>query len=602
MKKLIFVMAIWVFIFPSCKELTNTQVENRGVNQSIANLFDQYYEDKLQLYPLTATISGDNRYNDRLPNNITTSHRAALKTFYSNYKNKLLEHDRSKLSVDNQTSYDVLQWECNIHLEALSYPTQLTPLNQMNATYDFSTSLHLIMGQLAGGTGAQPFKTVIDYENWLKRLDAFTAWCDTAIANMKIGIKTGYVLPKAITRKVIPQMADLNHGPIKEHLFYSPIKLMPQNFSQDDKQRLKNEYAEMVAQKIIPAFKHLHDFLQEDYLPACRETAGISALPQGTAFYNHKIKYFTTTEKTADEIFILGQQEVERIQKEMVKVKELVEFKGDMNAFFEYVRGAKELMPYTKTEQVIKHFREIQELMKPNLAKLFNKVPKTRFEIRRTEAFRENSASMEYSSGSLDGTRPGIFYVPVPNPREYNIYTDEEAFLHEAIPGHHYQISLQQENTNLPKFRRTTGYDAYSEGWALYAESLGKELGLYTDPYQYLGMLSWDMHRAIRLVVDVGMHVKGWTREQAIQYSLDHEPESEDVIISEIERYMANPGQALSYKIGQLKIRELRAKAEKTLGEQFDIRVFHDHVLELGSVPLKILESKINAWIVSNAK
>jgi uncharacterized protein (DUF885 family) len=240
--------------------------------------------------------------------------------------------------------------------------------------------------------------------------------------------------------------------------------------------------------------------------------------------------------------------------------------------------------------------------MKPNLAKLFNKVPKTAFEIRRTEAFRESSASMEYTNGSLDGTRPGIFYVPVPNAREYNIYADENAFLHEAIPGHHYQISLQQENTKLPKFRRTTGYDAYSEGWALYAESLGKELGLYTNPYQYLGMLSWDMHRAIRLVVDVGMHVKGWTREQAIQYSLDHEPEPEDVIISEIERYMANPGQALSYKIGQLKIRELRAKAEKTLGEQFDIREFHNQVLELGSVPLKILESKINAWIAAISK
>ena len=602
MKKRMLILTVLVFIFHACQKNTKNQTEKHGLNVRIENLFEKYYENKLQLYPLTATISGDNRYNDVLPNYITKSHRAALKTFYSNYKNKLLQFGRDYLSDENQTSYDVLQWECDIHLEALSYPTYLMPVTQMNATYDFSTSLHLIMGQLAGGIGAQPFKTVVDYENWLKRLDAFTAWCDTAIANMKIGMKKGYVLSKAITRKVIPQMADLNHGPIKEHLFYSPIKLMPESFSQADKQRLKNEYAEMIAQKIIPAFKHLHDFLQKDYLPACRETTGISALPQGTAFYNHKIKYFTTTEMTADEIFILGQQEVERIQKEMVKVKELVGFKRDMNAFFEYVRGAKELMPYTKTEQVIKHFREIQEIMKPNLAKLFNKVPKTRFEIRRTEAFRENSASMEYSNGSLDGTRPGIFYVPVPNPREYNIYTDEEAFLHEAIPGHHYQISLQQENTNLPKFRRTTGYDAYSEGWALYAESLGKELGLYTDPYQYLGMLSWDMHRAIRLVVDVGMHVKGWTREQAIQYSPDHEPEPEDVIISEIERYMANPGQALSYKIGQLKIRELRAKAEKTLGEQFDIREFHDQVLGLGSVPLKILEDKINEWIVSNAK
>ncbi len=602
MKKLVFVLVIWVYIFPSCKERTNTQADNKGLSSNIQTVFDQYYEDKLQLYPLTATFSGDNRYNDVLPNNITKSYRASLKAFYAKYKNKLLQYNKSELSADDQTSYDVLQWECDIHLEALSFPTHLMPITQMNASSDFNISLHLIMGQLAGGMGAQPFKTVVDYENWIKRLDAFTVWCDTAIANMRIGIEKGYVLPRALTQKVIRQMADLDHGPVVEHLFYSPIKLMPESFSQEKKKRLEKEYTEIVAKKIIPAFRLLHDFLQKEYLPVCRKTTGISALPKGAALYNHKIKYFTTTEMTADEIFNLGLQEVDHIQKEMIKVKDQVGFKGDMKGFFDYIREKKELMPYTKAEQVIEHFKEIHEIMKPNLAKLFNNVPKTAFEIRRTEAFRESSASMEYSSGSLDGSRPGIFYVPVPSPREYNIYTDEEAFLHEAIPGHHYQISLQQENTALPKFRRTTGYDAYSEGWALYSESLGKELGLYTDSYQYLGMLAWDMHRAIRLVVDVGMHVKGWTREQAIQYSLDHEPEPEDVIISEIERYMANPGQALSYKIGQLKIRELRARAESTLGEKFDIREFHDNVLELGSVPLKILEIKINEWIESGLK
>ncbi len=597
MKKLILILAALVFIFQACQKKSESRLDSNELNSRIGTLFDQYYEDHLKLYPLEATFSGDNRYNDRLPNNITQSYRSALKAFYTEYKNKLLEYDKSELSADNQISYDVLQWECDIHLEALNYPGNLMPINQMNATYDFSTSLHLIMGQLAGGRSAQPFKTVIDYGNWLKRLDAFTVWCDTAIVNMREGMEKGYVLPKALTKKVILQMADLNHGPIQEHLFYSPVKLMPGIFSEEDKSRLKKEYSEMVAKKIIPAFKHLHNFLKDEYLPACRETAGISALPQGTAFYNHKIKYFTTTEMTADEIFELGQREVERIQKELIKIKDRVGFKGDMKEFFDFVRTNKELMPYTKAGQIIEHFKEIHNRMKPNLVKLFDKVPKTAFEIRRTEAFREKSASMEYSAGSLDGTRPGIFYVPVPNAGEYNIYADENAFLHEAIPGHHYQISLQQENTALPKFRRTTGYDAYSEGWALYTESLGKELGLYTDPYQYLGMLSWDMHRAIRLVVDVGMHVKGWTREQAIQYSLNHEPETDDVIISEIERYMANPGQALSYKIGQLKIRELRAKAENTLGEQFDIREFHNQILELGSVPLKILGVKIDEWI-----
>jgi uncharacterized protein (DUF885 family) len=357
MKKCLLILMVLVFIFYACQENPKNRTEKYGLNVRIENLFDQYYEDKLQLYPLMATFSWDNRYNDVLPNNITKSYRAALKTFYAKYKNKLLQYSRSELSGDNQTSYDILQWECGINLEDLNYPTHLTPMNQMDASGDFSISLHLTMGQLAGGMGAQPFKTVVDYENWLKRLNAFTAWCDTAIANMKIGMERGYVLPKTITRKVIPQMADLDHGPVNEHLFYSPIKLMPESFSREDKKRIEKEYAEMVAKKIIPAFKHLHDFLQEDYLPACRETTGVSALPQGTAFYNHKIKYFTTTEMTADEIFILGQQEVERIQKEMVKVKDQVGYKGDMKEFFDYVREKKELMPFTKAEQVIEHLK-----------------------------------------------------------------------------------------------------------------------------------------------------------------------------------------------------------------------------------------------------
>lgn len=284
---------------------------------------------------------------------------------------------------------------------------------------------------------------------------------------------------------------------------------------------------------------------------------------------------------------------------EMEKIKAKVGFEGTLKAFFDHVRTKKELMPFTDPQQVIDNFNAIHEKMKPNLEKLFDLVPKTAFEVRRTEAFREASASAEYNQGSLDGTRPGIFYVPIPDVEGYNIFSDEDLFLHEAIPGHHYQISLQQENKNLPDFRKTLWYSAYGEGWALYSESLGEELGLYQDPYQYFGMLSAEMHRAIRLVVDTGLHTKGWTREQAIRYSLDHEAEPESSIISEIERYMAIPGQALSYKVGQLKIRELRTKAEEKLGDSFSIREFHNKVLESGCMPLKLLEDKIDRWIAS---
>jgi uncharacterized protein (DUF885 family) len=283
----------------------------------------------------------------------------------------------------------------------------------------------------------------------------------------------------------------------------------------------------------------------------------------------------------------------------MEKVKAEVGFDGGLKEFFDYVRTRPELMPFNEPQEVLDNFVSIHEKMLPQLEKLFDKTPKTAFEVRRTEKFRENTASAEYNPGSIDGTRPGVFYVPIPDVKSYNTLSDEDLFLHEAIPGHHYQISLQQENELLPSFRKSLWYSAYGEGWALYTESLGSELGLYEDPYQYFGMLSAEMHRAIRLVVDAGMHTKGWTREQAIQYSLDHEAEPEASIIAEIERYMAIPGQALSYKIGQLKIRELRARAEEKLGNKFEIREFHNIVLETGCIPLVLLEAQVDGWIAS---
>jgi uncharacterized protein (DUF885 family) len=259
-------------------------------------------------------------------------------------------------------------------------------------------------------------------------------------------------------------------------------------------------------------------------------------------------------------------------------------------------------MPFSTPEQVLNNFQNIYDRMKPNLEKLFNKTPKTKFEIRRVPVFMELTASANYVPGSNDGSRPGIFYVPIPNAKKHNVHSDESLFLHEAIPGHHYQCSLQAENTDLPDFRRTLIYNAYCEGWALYAESLGKELGLYTDPYQYFGMLGQEMHRALRLVLDVGIHTKGWTREQAIHYSMEHEPGSEQGIISEVERYIGMPGQALSYKIGQMKIREIRSKAEQELGNKFSIGAFHDELLSMGCVPLNLLEEKMNEWIAEQKK
>lgn len=590
MKNISWCLYALLLMFISCSTPKREIIEITQV--SLDTVFNQYHEERLKLFPMDATMAGDNRYNDLLPNVLTAEFREQVKELYSKYNEQLKQYDRDKLSENDRMSYDVLQWECDMTLKGLTFKDYLMPVNQM-------WSLHLWFGQLGSGSSAQPFKTVKDYENWLSRLDAYVAWCDTAIVNMKKGLKAGYVLPKALTLKTIPQFAAMDHGPVKDHLYYTPINNLPAEISAQDKARLTKAYEHIIETKIIPAHKRVKDFLQNEYLAASRTSSGIHAVPEGKAYYDYLIKLYTTTNMTADQIFNLGKLEVDRISGEMEAVKKQVGFQGDLKAFFAHLRTKKELMPFTKPEQVLANFNAIHERMKPNLTKLFDKTPKTPFEVRRTEAFREASASAEYNPGSQDGTRPGIFYVPIPDIKNYNVLSDEDLFLHEAIPGHHYQISLQMENTSLHDFRRIQNYSAFAEGWALYTESLGKELGLYTDPYQYFGMLSAEMHRAIRLVVDAGIHTQGWTREQAIQYSKDHEAETEESIIAEIERYMSIPGQALSYKIGQLKIRELRSKAEQELGEKFKVAEFHNQVLDSGCVPLQVLEAKINRWIGS---
>lgn len=596
--KQIVTMLLAVVLFTACKneskENENTKTENT-VNTDFNKMLDNYYEEGLQLNPLNATFSGDTRYNDSFPNFLSDEYVSELKNYFTNYKEQVSKFKDEDLSETEKMSKDVLLWECNINLETLSFKNGIYyPIDQM-------WTVNLMMGQLASGSSAQPFKTVEDYNNWLKRVDGFVLWLNSAESRMKEGMAAGYVLPKSLIVKVVPQLKAMTEPDLAENLFFSPVKNFPDTFSDLEKQELTKAYSKMVSEKIIPAYQSLHDFMAGDYLKAGRTTTGIADTPEGEAYYKHQIKLYTTTEMTADEIHQLGLSEVARISSEMEKVKEQIGFKGDLKAFFNSVRTNKELMPYKEPQQIIDNFYAIHEKMKPKLEVLFNKKPKTAFEVKQTEKFRENSASAEYNQGSLDGTRPGVFYVPIPNASEYNIYSDESLFLHEAIPGHHYQISLTQENEDLPMFRKTLFYSGYGEGWALYSESLGKELGLYTDPYQYFGTLGAEMHRAVRLVVDTGMHSKGWTREQAIQYCLENEAESEAGIISEIERYMANPGQALAYKIGQLKILELRKKAEKELGDKFNIGEFHDQVLETGCVPLQLLENKINNWI-SNSK
>lgn len=580
--KLISSLLFFSLLFVNCKS------DKKSVD--FKKLTASYFDEKNALNPLDATLNGQNKYNDQLVFEMTDSYRKKKKSFFEKYLSELQNVDTLNLSDEEKNSYDIIKWEAEVGILVLNQNANLTPIQQFDG-------VHLTMGQFASGESAQPFKTEKDYKNFLKRMDLYSVWLDSAMVYMKKGMDQKVVLPKALSEKVLQQFNNMITEKAEDNLFYSTIKSFPATFSDAQKETLKKEYTATITEKLIPRFQKMSAFIKSEYIPKSRTTSGIGALPKGDELYKSYVKQWTTTEMTPEEIHSLGLKEVARLKSEMEKIKTQVGFKGTIKEFFDYVRNKKELKPFKKPEEVIANFEKYHATIKPNVDKLFSLQPKTAFQIKRTEAFREKTASAEYMQGAADGSRPGTFYVPIPDVASYNYYADEDLFLHEAIPGHHFQISLQQENQALPDFRKFNWFGAYGEGWALYTESLGKELGLYKDPFQYFGMLGSEMHRAIRLVVDTGMHSKGWTREQAIQYSLDNEAESEASIVSEIERYMAIPGQALSYKIGQLKIIELRHKAEKELGSKFDIKKYHQIVLESGVMPLALLEKKVNNWI-----
>jgi uncharacterized protein (DUF885 family) len=588
MRKLSLLICL-VAIISACKQSKTVKEPNKD----LAKLFDSYYEDRLKLYPLEATSIGDNRYNDLLPNDGTAAFMKKASDFYKDYQHRINFYADVNLNEEDKLSYDIFVYEMKINIDYFKQHFEYLPFNQMFA-------LPLTIGQFGSGTGAQPFKTVKDYDDWLKRLSAFAVWADTAQANFSKGIKAGDVLPKALVVKMIPQMESMVVTDATKSLFYTPVTNFPKGFSAADKKRLTEDYKKAILTVVVPTYKGLGDYLKNEYLPHARTTSGYSAMPDGPAMYTYLVKQQTTTDKSPEDIYKLGLGEVARIRGNMDSIKNKVGFKGDMPAFFTYMQTDPKFMPYKTPKQVLAAFEDIHQRMQPQLKKLFTHVPKTPFEIRQTEAFRAASASAEYNQGSADGTRPGIFYVPILDAAKFNTTSGMESlFLHEAIPGHHYQISLTQENTELPKFRRFGGDNAYVEGWALYCESLGKELGLFADPYQHMGALGDEMHRAIRLVVDVAIHTKNMTREQAITYMTDNEQISTEGATAEIERYMGIPAQALGYKIGALKIRELRTKAEKELGSKFDIAEFHNQILKDGSMPLSVLESKIDSWIAA---
>jgi uncharacterized protein (DUF885 family) len=569
-------------------------------NRRFGRLLNDYYNDRLRYFPLEATQNGDNRYNDQFPVEFTDSYQDTLRNFYGRYLEKILVFDRDKLNRNDQISYDILVRELKMDLEGIDLHLVIDNLTMPNIQYMPFTQFEgvpLSLGMMGSGWGIQPFKTTDDYANWIKRASLFQPWTDSAIVYFRKGLQNGYILPRCLVEKMIPEMQKMVTTDITKSIFYTPATSIPTSISDSDKAIITIGLSKLIAQVLIPCYQKLADFLQNEYLPKSRSIVGYDDLPNGKKLYEYLIRYWTTTTKSSEEIYQTGLSEVKRIRLEMENVKNQTGFRGDLPAFFAFMKEDPRFMPYKTPEDVLNAFRKIQVTIDPNLKSFFGHTPKMKFEIRQTEAFRAASASAEYEQGSPDGSRPGIFYVPILDATRFNSTSGMESlFLHEAIPGHHYQMSLQLEDTLLPKFRRFSWYGAFGEGWALYSESLGKELGLYTDPYQYMGALGEEVHRAIRLVVDVAMHEKKMTREEAIKYMMDNEAIGEQGATAEIERYIAIPGQSLSYKTGAMMIRELRTNYTNELGTAFNIRAFHDEVLKDGCMPLEVFERKMETW------
>ncbi|WP_312075028.1 DUF885 domain-containing protein [Chryseobacterium sp.] len=576
--------------FISCRKTDSplTKVTPSNIDSIAAN----YYEQYLKLYPLEATQQGDERYNDQLSINIDKDFISGEIAFYTSVQKQLENVDYKNLTDDKKVIYDVLDFTLKDKIEAYSYHPEYIPFTQFGG-------LPLNFPLLGSGDGSQPFKTEKDYENWLKRMDKFPEWADAAINNFKEGINAKIVLPKKLVIKMIPQMRaeEIITSDPDKNIFFGPIRKFPESFSDETKEKFTKLYEESIKKNIVPSYIKLGDFLEKEYYLKARDTDGYNALPNGNDIYSYYAKSWTTTNMKPEEINKIGLHQVAMLRSEMEKVKAEVGFEGSLEEFITFVKNDTKAMPYKNSDEVLKAFNGILTKITPKLKTMFSVTPTTKFEVRQTEKFREASASAEYIQGTPDGKRPGIFYVPLPDPAKFNVTSGMESlFLHEAIPGHHYQVSLQQENVALPKFMRFGWLGAYGEGWAHYCETLGPEFGLYTDPYQKMGYLSDQMLRAVRLVVDTGLHTGKMKREEAISYFLSNIAYDEAGATAEVERYMAMPGQALGYKIGSLRFRELREKYQKELGTKFSLAKFHDEVLSQGCLPLDVLNRKMENW------
>ena len=565
-------------------------------HDKLFNLFKASDEANLKRNPLNALFRGDMRYADRLGDYITDEYFAGERAAAEHDLAALHQIDRSKLDATDQLAYDTFEYQTKDALRGLQPDMlALTVVRPLNHFFGF----HTFYPTFASGQGAAPFKTLEDYVNNLKRHKEFVVLVDRSIERFKQGQASGVVETKMTVRNMIEQLDNQLKQPVEESSYYGPVKKFPDTVPAADRERLTAAYRAAVADELYPALTRLRDYLKNDYLASARDGAGIMYMKGGDKLYRYQIQSTTTLPLTPEEIHETGLKEVARITAEMEKVKDEVGFKGTLHQFFENLRADPKLKAKSR-EDLTQRYYAVGKAVDAKLPAYFSTLPKAKLEIRPYEPFREKfEAGGSYQSGTPDGSRPGIFYFnayDLPSRTTPGVTT---LYLHEGAPGHHFQISLAQENAALPSFMRFGGTTAFAEGWGLYAETLGYDMGFYADPYQRMGTLDDEMLRAMRLVVDTGIHSKGWTREQAIDYMLTHSSMGKTDATAEVERYIVIPSQATAYKIGALTIQRLRDKAKAELGDKFDIREFHAQVLMTGALPLAILEQKIDRWIAS---
>ncbi|QSQ27527.1 DUF885 domain-containing protein [Pyxidicoccus parkwayensis] len=560
-------------------------------------LIQREWQYQLEHSPTYASVSGDRRWNDRWDDlgleAIEADHQHNLQVVA-----QVKKLDRKKLSAEDQLNQDLFLRDYEQWVEEHHFKTYLMPSNHLGSmpegikqppgvqtAYQFADTLR--------------FETVKDYEDWVARLQRFGTYVDQVIALMREGLREGRVHPQAVVKRMPPQVEKQLVDAPEKSAFHGPFTRFPASIPAAEQQRLAAAGRAAIAEVVLPALKRYHRFLVEEYAPKSPEQVGIWQLPEGEALYAFLARRFTTTSLTPDEIHALGLSEVKRIRAEMEAVKAKAGFKGSLADFFRYLRSDSRFY-YPTGDELLTRYRSLSKRIDPLLVKLFKTLPRQPYGVEPTpEAMAPDATTGFYYPGASDGSRAGTYLVNLYRPETRPRWEMVPLTLHEAVPGHHLQTSLAAEQTSIPEFRRYAYHVAYGEGWALYCETLGDEMGLYEDPYDKFGQLSYDMWRAVRLVVDTGMHVKRWTRQQALDFFMENSPRQELDTTNEIDRYIAWPAQALAYKVGQLKIRELRTRAERELGSRFDVREFHDTVLLEGSLPLDLLEKQVQGWVAA---